>query len=170
MEPFLHRREQNDEDEDRGDGETVQSGAEQTVRPFERGRGGHRAEDQADESLSEGRQNSLGLRFSGQGAGARLTLQLVTATNQACGTKITLWVVDKTKPKGPERKYRPPQVKNDGTRYTWKLDYDPQANDGHGQMQFTMKSNSAMPAEFEGQLFVVPVPKGYKDQGTKLFA
>src|SRR5262245_43922843 len=64
-----------------------------------------------------GRQNSLGMRFSGQGEGARLTLQLVTATNQACGTKITPWVVDKTKTKAQGRKFRPPSIKNDGTKY-----------------------------------------------------
>src|SRR5205814_8551578 len=101
--------------------------------------------DQADESLNEGRQNSLGLRFAGQGAGARLTLQLVTATNQACGTKITPWIVDKTKEKGNGRKYRPTSIKNDGTRYDWAMDYDPQGNGGGGQIHFTIRSNSAQP-------------------------
>ena len=48
-----------------------------------------------------------------QVAGARLTLRLVTGMNQACGTKVTPWEVDKTKPKGM-RKFRPPTIKNDG--------------------------------------------------------
>src|SRR6266542_742764 len=100
-----------------------------------------------------GRQNTLGIRFSGQGSGARLTLQLVTATNQACGTKITPWTVDKTKPRGEGRKVRPTSIKNDGTQYTWKLDYDPQANGGDGQIQFTIRSNSDKPEEFEGKTF-----------------
>jgi hypothetical protein len=112
------------------------------------------------------RQNSLGLRLAGEGSGARLTLQLVTATNQACGTKITPWVVDKTKPRGAGRKYRPTAIGNDGTRYTWKLDYDPEANDGHGQMQFTIRSNREKPEEFEGKTFTVPLPQGYKAQDT----
>jgi hypothetical protein len=90
----------------------------------------------------------------------------VTATNQACGTKITPWIVDKTKPKGKGRKFRPTSIKNDGTRYTWKMEYDPQANDGNGQMQFTIRSNSSQPEEFEGKTFTVDLPKGYKEHGT----
>jgi len=114
-----------------------------------------------------GRQNSLGLRFSGQGSGARLTLQLVTATNQAVGTKITTWVVDKSKPIGEGRKVRPPEIKNDGTRYTWQLDYDPAGANGDGEMRFTMRSvGEPTGASFEGKTFTVALPKGYKDHGT----
>jgi hypothetical protein len=112
-----------------------------------------------------GRESSLGFHLAGQGAGARLTLRLVTGSNQACGTKVTPWVVDKDKPKG-QRKFRPPAINNDGTRYTWALDYDPQANGGDGQMQFTIRGNSKKPQEFEGKTFTVALPKGYKDQGT----
>jgi hypothetical protein len=118
-----------------------------------------------------GRQNSLGLRFAGQGSGARLTLQLVTATNQACGTKITTWVVDKSKPIGEGRKVRPPEIRNGGTRYMWKLDYDPAGAGGAGEMRFTMHSavpaaDGADRASFEGKTFTVALPKGYKDHGT----
>jgi hypothetical protein len=109
----------------------------------------------------DGRQSNLGIHFAGQGEGARLTLRLVTATNRSVGTKVTEWQVPQ---KG--EKIRPPSLKNDGTRYTWKLDYDPQANDGNGQMTFTMRSNRPTPQEFEGKTFTVPLPKGYKDQGT----
>jgi hypothetical protein len=112
-----------------------------------------------------GRQNTLGFRFAGEGGGARLTLQLVTGTNQACGTKVTPWIVDKDKPKG-QRKFRPTSIKNNGTRYTWTLAYDPQANEGNGQLQFTIRSNSSQPEEFEGKTFTVALPKGYKEQGT----
>ena len=110
----------------------------------------------------DGRQGNLGIHFAGQGEGARLTLRLVTLKNQSCGTKVTEWEVIK---KG--EKVRPPSLKNDGTRYTWQMDYDPSANDGNGQLEFTIRSNSREPQEFEGKKFVVPVPKGYKDQGTK---
>jgi hypothetical protein len=117
-----------------------------------------------------GRQNSLGLRFAGQGEGARLTLQLVTATNQACGTKVTTWVVDKSKPIGEGRKVRPPEIRNDGTRYAWKLDYDPDGANGAGEMRFTMHSENpkdgAEAASFEGKTFTVALPKGYKEHGT----
>jgi hypothetical protein len=118
------------------------------------------------EQEGSGRQNSLGFRFAGEGSGARLTFQLVTATNQACGTKITPWVVDKTKERGKGRKFRPTSIHNDGTRYTWKMEYEPQANNGNGQMRFTISSDSATPEEFEGKTFTVDLPTGYKDQGT----
>ena len=114
-----------------------------------------------------GRQNSLGFRFAGEGSGARLTLQLVTATNQACGTKVTPWIVDKSKPKG-QRKFRPPSIKNDGTRYAWTLDYDPQAADGNGQFRCTVRSNRPQREAFENKTFTVALPKGYKEQGTAL--
>ncbi|MEA2707693.1 MAG: hypothetical protein QOF78_294, partial [Phycisphaerales bacterium] len=113
-----------------------------------------------------GRQNSLGFRFAGEGSGARITFQLVTATNQACGTKITPWIVDKTKPKGEGRKFRPTSIKNDGTRYTWKMDYDPEASGGDGQMRFSIRSNAEKHEEFEGKTFEVNLPKGYKSHGT----
>jgi hypothetical protein len=113
-----------------------------------------------------GRQNSLGFRFAGEGSGARLTLQLVTAKNQACGTKVTPWVVDKTKPKGPERKFRPTSIRNDGTRYTWTLDYDPAANGGEGQIRFAIRSNAETHEEFESKTFEVNLPKGYRQHGT----
>ena len=114
-----------------------------------------------------GRQNSLGFRFAGEGSGARITFQLVTATNQACGTKITPWVVDKSKPKGEGRKFRPTSIRNDGTRYMWSMDYDPEANNGDGQMRFSVRSNAEKPDEaFEGKTFEVNLPKGYKSHGT----
>jgi hypothetical protein len=115
---------------------------------------------------ASGRQSTLGLRLAGQGGGARLTVQLVTAKNQACGTKITPWVVDKTKPKGEGRKYRPTSIKNDGTRYHWALDYDPQANEGSGRIQFSIHSDSSETEDFERKAFTILLPKGYKDQDT----
>src|SRR5439155_6283154 len=63
-------------------------------------------------------------------------------------------------------KIRPPSIKNNGTQYTWALDYDPQANDGNGRIQFTIHSNSAHPEAFEGKTFTIDLPKGYKEQGT----
>jgi hypothetical protein len=108
-----------------------------------------------------GRQSTLGFRFAGEGEGARLTLQLVTATNQACGTKVTPWV------KGRDVvRHTPPAIRNDGTRYAWTLAYDPQANGGGGQIRFTIRGNSPEPAEFEGKEFVVDLPEGYKRHDT----
>ena len=104
------------------------------------------------------RQSTLGFHFAGQGKGARLTLRLVTGQNQSCGTKVTPW----------EGKYQPTSIKNDGTRYTWTLDYDPEAASGHGQMRFVIRSNSAQPdTAFEGKTFTVDLPAGYKEHGTR---
>ena len=131
--------------------------------------GWFKADRAGDDSAAAdaGRQNSLGFRFAGEGSGARITFQLVTATNQACGTKITPWVVDKSKPKGEGRKFRPTSIKNDGTRYVWKMDYDPDANGGGGVMTFTIRSNREKPDEaFEGKAFTVNLPPGYKQHGT----
>jgi hypothetical protein len=113
----------------------------------------------------EGRQCTLGFHFAGQGAGTRLSLRLVTGTNQSCGAKVTPWEVDKNKPKGM-RKRRPPDIKNDGTRYTWTFNYDPQGNGGNGHFQFTIKSNSKKPQEFENKTFTVNLPNGYRNQAT----
>lgn len=114
-----------------------------------------------------GRQDTLGFRFAGEGSGARLTLQLVTATNQACGTKITPWVVDKTKERGHGRKFRPTSIRNDGTRYHWTLDYDPDAAGGRGEIRFTIRSNRDEHEAFEDKTFAVELPDGYKEHGTK---
>ncbi len=119
-----------------------------------------------DAQTGGGRQDTLGFRFAGEGSGARLTLQLVTATNQACGTKVTPWIVDKTKQRGQGRKFRPTSIRNDGTRYHWTLDYDPQAAGGRGQIRFTIRSDREQHEEFEDKAFTVDLPAGYKDQRT----
>jgi hypothetical protein len=93
-------------------------------------------------------------------------LQLVTDKNQACGTKVTPWIVDKSKPRGEGRKFRPTSIKNDGTRYVWTLDYDPDAADGNGQMRFTIHGDRSNLDEFEQKTHVVSLPKGYKEHGT----
>ncbi len=118
------------------------------------------------EQTGSGRRDTLGFRFAGEGSGARLTLQLVTDKNQACGTKVTPWIVDRSKPKGEGRKFRPTSIKNDGTQYDWTLDYDPEANGGNGQIQFTLRSRSSSPEAFETKTHTVALPKGYKAQGT----
>ncbi len=117
-------------------------------------------------NTGSGRRDTLGFRFAGEGSGCRLTLQLVTDKNQACGTKVTPWVVDRTKPRGEGRKFRPTSIRNDSTRYAWTLAYDPDLNDGNGQIQFTIRSAGSQPEPFEAKTHIVPLPKGYKDQGT----
>src|SRR5262249_52441301 len=100
---------------------------------------------------------SLGLDFDGEWTGARLAVRMISGTNKSCGTFITPFVPGK---------YRPTPIKNDGTRYAWKLDYDPDAKAGKGQFRFTIKSNSAKPEEFEGKEFTVDLPDGFKKEGA----
>jgi hypothetical protein len=119
-----------------------------------------------NDSAEGGRQSTLGIHLAGEGSGGRITLQLVTASNQACGTKVTPWVVDKTKTRAEGRKYRPTEVRNDGTRYTWTLGYDPAANNGDGELSFVIKSNRDTHDAWEGKTFTVQLPKGYKQQTT----
>jgi hypothetical protein len=114
----------------------------------------------ADQPGGGGRpMGSLGLNFDGEPSGGRLAVRLISDTNKSCGTFVTPFIPGK---------YRPTPIKNDGTRYTWTLTYDPDANDGNGRFQFTIKSTSAKPEEFEGKTFPVDLPPGFKKEGATL--
>jgi hypothetical protein len=119
--------------------------------------------------------NSLGLDMDGEGAGARLAVRLITGKNQSCGTFVTSYLPGK---------YRPTPIRNDGTRYTWKLDYDPAGANGRGQFTFTIHGDAPKPEEFLNAklpekfmeeakkrfpittTFTVDLPEGYREQGT----
>ncbi|MDZ4848697.1 MAG: hypothetical protein SGI77_05350 [Pirellulaceae bacterium] len=106
---------------------------------------------------------SLGLNLDFEKNGARLAVRLITAHNQGCGTFITRY-----------EQYRKPELKAEmrptpiitDLRYTWQLDYDPEGNKGDGRFQFSIKSNSDQPQDWEGQVFAVDLPPGYKKDGT----
>lgn len=116
---------------------------------------------------------SLGLDFDFEGQGGRLAVRLITARNKSCGTFITPYLPGK---------FRPTPLKNDGTRYRWTLDYDPNAASGNGQFTFTLQSDThqkqdygplSPAAEKEAQdrfpsttSFQVDLPAGYKADGT----
>jgi hypothetical protein len=116
---------------------------------------------------------SLGLHFDFEGKGGRLAVRLITSGNKSCGTFITPYLPGK---------FRPTPLKNDGTRYRWTLDYDPEAAGGNGQFAFTMQSDThqqqvygplSAPAEKEAQdrfpnttTFRVDLPAGYKLDGA----
>lgn len=118
---------------------------------------------------------SLGMDFDCEHTGVRLAVRLITAKNQSCGSFITPFLPGK---------YRPTPIRNDGTRYTWKLDYDPQGADGKGRFTFTLHGDSPRPGELDGKdqpeavneeirthfpdttSFTVDLPPGYKEQGT----
>lgn len=105
--------------------------------------------------------NSLGLYLDGEkdrdGQGARLAVRLIAGTNRSCGTYVT--------PASAVRP-RPTPIRTDGTRYTWTLDYDPATNGGNGRFQFTVQGDGAEPEDFEGRVFVVDLPAGFKQQGA----
>ena len=60
-------------------------------------------------------------------------MRLITGGNKSCGTFITPYLPGK---------FRPTPIKNDGTRYHWTLDYDPQAAGGNGRFTFTLRSDT----------------------------
>jgi hypothetical protein len=112
----------------------------------------------ADQPGGGGRpMNSLGLDFDGERQGARLAVRLIGGTNRSCGTFVTPFVPGM---------FRPTPNKNDGTRYAWTLDYDPDANDGNGRFQFSITGNTPNPEEFEGKTFSVDLPAGFKKDGA----
>lgn len=118
---------------------------------------------------------SLGLHLDCEHSGARLAVRLITGQNQGCGTFITPFIPGK---------FRPTPIRNDSTRYSWKLDYDPQAADGRGRLTFSLRSDGHQPGELEKAdlpeshkeearthfpsttTFSVDLPEGYKRQGT----
>jgi hypothetical protein len=102
--------------------------------------------------------NSLGLDIGGERSGGRLAVRLINSANKSCGTFVTPFIPGK---------YRPTPIRNDGTRYAWRLDYDPDANGGQGRFQFLIKSNAAKPDEFEGKTFSVDLPPGFKKEGAR---
>ena len=119
--------------------------------------------------------SSFGLDLDFEASGARLAVRLITGKNQSCGTFITPFIPGK---------FRPTPIRNDGTRYNWKLDYDPQAAGGRGRFTFTITSDAHKPGELEKPdlperfkeeararfpsttEFSVELPEGYKQQGT----
>lgn len=116
---------------------------------------------------------SLGMDLDCEHSGARLAVRLITSQNQSCGTFITPFIPGK---------FRPTPLKNDGTRYTWRLDYDPDAADGRGQVTFLIRGDAESSLDqpdlpeahqqearthFPSQTtFTVDLPEGYKQQGT----
>jgi hypothetical protein len=100
---------------------------------------------------------SLGLDVDTEKSGGRLAVRMITAQNKSCGTFITPFIPGK---------FRPTPIRNDGTRYSWKLTYDPDANSGNGRFEFSITSNADKHEPFESTNFSVDVPEGFKTSGT----
>jgi hypothetical protein len=120
--------------------------------------------------------SSLGLNMDCERSGARLAVRLITGRNQSCGTFITPFLPGK---------FRPTPIRNDGTRYQWALDYDPQGAGGRGQFRFTFHGDAPKPGEFskadipdshkeearrrfpDETTFTVDLPEGFRKQDTR---
>ena len=76
---------------------------------------------------------SLGLDFDFESHGGRLAVRMISNGNQSCGTFITPYLPGK---------FRPTPIKCDGTKYHWRLDYDPQGAGGNGRFTFTIGSDT----------------------------
>ena len=116
---------------------------------------------------------SLGLDLDFEGTGGRLAVRLITDSNKSCGTFITPYLPGK---------FRPTPIKNDGTRYRWTLDYDPQEAGGNGRFTFTLRSDThedqdygILPEPFENEAqarfpnttsFSVDLTPGFKKEGA----
>jgi hypothetical protein len=108
---------------------------------------------------------SLGMDIGFQKGGGHLRVRVINSGNQSCGTPITP-IVKKAKKSANVQEMGDIMLRADGTRYTWKMDYDPQAAGGNGQVQFSIHSNSAKPGRFENQVFTLDLPAGFKRQGA----
>jgi hypothetical protein len=107
--------------------------------------------------------NSLGMMLSGEKKGGRLAIHLITAQNQVCATFVTRYEKYRTPQEKAEMRPTPIKI---NTPYHWSLNYDPQGNNGTGQVRFTMKSDDEKLQDFEGKEFTVNLPAGFKKQGT----
>jgi hypothetical protein len=76
--------------------------------------------------------NFLGMMLNGEGKGCEVHLSYSTSLGQSDGFRAT-----GTGPKGAAvRDFN--LIPNDGTPYTFELVYDPKANDGNGEITFTL--------------------------------
>jgi hypothetical protein len=115
----------------------------------------------ADQPGSGGRpMNSLGLDLDGEPKGARLAVRMISGTNRSCGTFITPFIPGK---------FRPTPIRADGTRYSWTLDYDPQANDGNGRFRFSIKTLSAKPEPLAAENLPADLPESHRQEALRRF-
>jgi hypothetical protein len=104
--------------------------------------------------------NSLGLEFDGEKTGARLAVRMITGSNRSCGTFITPFIPGK---------FRPTPIRADGTRYSWTLRYDPQANHGNGSFQFAIKNHGTKPEELDAGNLPARFPERFKMEALSHF-
>ncbi len=113
----------------------------------------------ADQPGGSGRPiGSFGIDLGFEHSGGRLAVRLITRENRSCGTFITPFIPGK---------YRPTPIKLGFAKYHFTMRYDPQANNGDGRFEFTLRGERAPHDEFEGKTFTVNLPPGYRKEGAK---
>lgn len=100
--------------------------------------------------------SSLGLDFDFEPHGGRLALRVITGKNKSCGTFITPFIPGK---------FRPTPIRNDGTRYHWNLDYDPNGAGGRGRITFSLSSDGHKVGELEKP----GLPEKYREEAHRRF-
>ncbi len=103
---------------------------------------------------------SLGLEFDGEPSGARLAVRLINRVNKTCGTFITPFIPGK---------FRPTPIRRDGTRYTWSLAYDPDANAGGGRCEFTIEGGRAESEPLAAGRLPADLPEAYRKEALRRF-
>jgi hypothetical protein len=104
--------------------------------------------------------SSLGMDVDGEPRGARLAVRMINRDNRACGTFITPFIPGK---------FRPTPVRLDGTRYSWTLAYDPDANDGNGRFHFTIKSHGTEPEPLDARRLPADLPAAHRTEALQRF-
>ncbi len=108
--------------------------------------------------------SSIGLELDFEKGGGRLAVRAHSFNNLSAGKFVTKYEPYRTKKEHAQM--RPTPIKNDGTRYAWTLDYDPNAAAGNGQVRFTIKSDSTTPGDFEGKPVSLDLPEGFREAGA----
>jgi hypothetical protein len=115
----------------------------------------------ADQPSGGGRPlQSLGMDFDGEAKGARLAVRMINSSNKSCGTFVTPFIPGK---------FRPTPLRLDGTRYSWTLDYDPEANGGNGRFSFTIKSHGIRQEPLEAKLLPADFPEAHRKEALQRF-
>ena len=80
--------------------------------------------------------------------------------NRACGTFVTPFIPGK---------FRPTPLRLDGTRYSWTMTYDPDANGGNGRFHFTIKSHGTEPEPLDAKRLPADFPAAHRKEALSHF-
>jgi hypothetical protein len=85
---------------------------------------------------------------------------MIASDNRACGTFITPFIPGK---------FRPTPLRLDGTRYSWTLTYDPDANEGNGRFHFTIKSHGAAAEPLDASRLPADLPAAHRKEALSRY-